>query len=182
MNTEQKTHFDELCEQVEIIFPRPLEKMTVPARAGFTYRVMEYPKNLIGDVQTPREDIDEWHKQAVGMRLSVRYKGREYAFDYWMGIAHLDVANGRPNRENTVTLRLKPDAITPGSLMFSLLIDHYSADDDFEEFCAEYGYDTDSRRAERIYRAVQEQARQMRRLLGDDLHAFLEALQEQERY
>ncbi len=66
--------------------------------------------------------------------------------------------------------------------MHSLLTDYDSADCSFEEFCGEYGYDTDSRRAERIHRAVQEQARQMRRLLGDDLKTFLDALQEQDRY
>lgn len=38
----------------------------------------------------------------------------------------------------------------------------------FEDWCSEYGYDTDSRKAEAIYRAVGEQAKALRYLLGAD--------------
>lgn len=38
----------------------------------------------------------------------------------------------------------------------------------FEDWCSEYGYDTDSRKAERTYRAVERQAKQLRSILGDD--------------
>ena len=37
----------------------------------------------------------------------------------------------------------------------------------FEEWCGEYGYDTDSRRAERIYNTIAEQSKQLRHFLGD---------------
>lgn len=52
----------------------------------------------------------------------------------------------------------------------------------FEEWCAEYGYDTDSRKAERIYRACEKQAEKLKSFLGDDLYQELlyntESLQE----
>jgi hypothetical protein len=38
----------------------------------------------------------------------------------------------------------------------------------FEDWCAEYGYDTDSRTAERTYKAVERQTGQLRRLLGEE--------------
>jgi len=37
---------------------------------------------------------------------------------------------------------------------------------DFDDWASEYGYDTDSRRAERIFNAVGEQVTDLRRLLG----------------
>lgn len=39
---------------------------------------------------------------------------------------------------------------------------------DFTDWCNEYGYDTDSRKAERTFKLIQKQADQLRRLLGDD--------------
>lgn len=42
---------------------------------------------------------------------------------------------------------------------------------DFENWCAEIGYDTDSREAERTYKAVERQTAKLRRFLGDDFDA-----------
>lgn len=44
---------------------------------------------------------------------------------------------------------------------------------DFDDWCSEYGYDTDSRKAERIYHTCQRQAASLRRLLGDDAYQAL---------
>lgn len=44
----------------------------------------------------------------------------------------------------------------------------------FENFCMEFGYDTDSRRAERIYKSVVREYKAVKRLFGD----ILEELQE----
>lgn len=41
----------------------------------------------------------------------------------------------------------------------------------FESWCSEYGYDTDSRKAERIYKVCVEQAERLRNLLGPSLYA-----------
>lgn len=44
---------------------------------------------------------------------------------------------------------------------------------DFEEWCAEYGYDTDSRQAERDYQTIGKQYEGVQRLLGDDYDSFI---------
>lgn len=44
----------------------------------------------------------------------------------------------------------------------------------FDDFCAEFGYDTDSRKAETLYFAVQKEGKECQRMFGD----VLEALQE----
>jgi hypothetical protein len=43
----------------------------------------------------------------------------------------------------------------------------------FEEWASEFGLDTDSRKAEKMYRAVKRQAEQLRRVLGDDTYKYL---------
>jgi hypothetical protein len=44
--------------------------------------------------------------------------------------------------------------------------------DSFEAFCSEFGYDTDSRTAERTYNACRDCAAAMQRILGDDFDRF----------
>lgn len=43
----------------------------------------------------------------------------------------------------------------------------------FEEWARDYGYNTDSRKAEKTYRAVEKQATALRRLLGDSYETLL---------
>ncbi len=43
----------------------------------------------------------------------------------------------------------------------------------FEDWASEYGYDLDSRKAEKIYRTVKRQAEQLKRTLGDDAYKQL---------
>lgn len=45
--------------------------------------------------------------------------------------------------------------------------------DSFAEFCAELGYDDDSRKAEKIYAACQQITKKLRQLLRDDFDAFI---------
>lgn len=54
-----------------------------------------------------------------------------------------------------------------------LAMDTCGADESFEDWAGELGYDADSRKAEAIYRACQDNARQLRNLLG---HEALETL------
>lgn len=42
----------------------------------------------------------------------------------------------------------------------------YDNAQDFEDWASEYGYDTDSRKAEKVYKSVGEQTEQLRDLLG----------------
>ena len=43
----------------------------------------------------------------------------------------------------------------------------------FEDWASEFGYDTDSLKAEKIYRLVKRQAEQLKRVLGADNYAYL---------
>jgi hypothetical protein len=44
---------------------------------------------------------------------------------------------------------------------------------DFADWCAEYGYDTDSRKAERTYKAIKRQASRLKAVLGTDYETLL---------
>jgi hypothetical protein len=45
----------------------------------------------------------------------------------------------------------------------------------FDHWCAEYGYEPDSRRAEHTYKAIEQQAVKLRRFLGDRFEEFARA-------
>lgn len=51
---------------------------------------------------------------------------------------------------------------------------HVSGNTTFEEWCSEIGEDTDSRRAERVFRACVEQCRKLKIFFGDKFEEFLE--------
>lgn len=44
---------------------------------------------------------------------------------------------------------------------------------DFDGWCSEYGYDTDSKTAERIFKDVERQSEKLKKFLGDDLYETL---------
>jgi len=43
----------------------------------------------------------------------------------------------------------------------------------FEDWCNEFGYDTDSRRAERTFQLIERQSKQLQRLIGADAYETL---------
>lgn len=45
--------------------------------------------------------------------------------------------------------------------------------DGFEDWCRDYGYATDSRKAERIWKAIERQAGSLKRMLGDAAYSTL---------
>lgn len=103
-----------------------------------------------------RDKQDESKQKATGYTCTFRYQGRQYTFDFWMGEAHTK----------------EPDA---EGCLECLLSDAQSGMEDFDTFCSEMGYDEDSRKAERIWKACRKTTEGMKRLLGDDFETFLYA-------
>jgi hypothetical protein len=104
----------------------------------------------------PWDQQDEWQRNANSYRCTLHYKGRRYSFDYWQGIG----ISHDPRVDDVLD---------------SLLSDAQGGGQTFEDFCMEFGYDPDSRKAERIWRACQLVAKNMKRLLGKDYESFLYA-------
>jgi hypothetical protein len=53
-----------------------------------------------------------------------------------------------------------------------------SGEQDFESFCADFGYDTDSRKAEKIWNACRASNRKAKRIIDGDLYTLANALNE----
>jgi hypothetical protein len=67
------------------------------------------------------------------------------------------------------------DGPTARDVLECLLSDAATVDNgqSFDDWCAELGYDSDSRRAERTYEACRAQTEQLRAFLGDAFGAYL---------
>ena len=103
------------------------------------------------------EDERRWDAEASHYRVRLMRPGaRPFGLYYSMGAAHKS-----PPTLPDVLDNLASDA------------SGYDAARGFEDWASEYGYDTDSRKAERVYRAVEAQATKLRAFLGDDLYAVL---------
>ena len=93
-------------------------------------------------------------------RVVLKRPGKQMSLFFSKGYGH----GGAPPTAEEVLECLRSDACTDG--------------DTFEEFCFSLGYDSDSRKAEKLYKAVQRQTDKLRRFLGADL--FTELLQTEE--
>ena len=65
------------------------------------------------------------------------------------------------------------DEPTAEDVMECLLSDAQAENDDFEGWASDLGYDTDSRQAEKTYKACVDIAHRLRKLLGDDYDQFM---------
>ncbi len=80
--------------------------------------------------------------------------GRAMTLYFSMGIGH----NGAAPEAKEVLSCLASDAAGVANAQ------------SFEDWCSEYGYDTDSRTAEKTYKTVEHQAARLKTFLGDDLY------------
>lgn len=95
--------------------------------------------------------MDHW-------RCTLRYKGRSMTVTFSKGEGH----HGAEPTIDEVLECLVEDARS------------WERSTSFEEWAGEYGYNTDSRKAERTYRAVKREAEGLRRLLGTEYDAILD--------
>jgi hypothetical protein len=87
-------------------------------------------------------------------RCTLRYRGRQMTCPFSQGPAIC--------REPTAE-----------DLLECLLMDASGADQPFEDWAGDYGYDTDSRKAERTHNACVAQTEKLKRLLGEDFDEFM---------
>lgn len=84
-------------------------------------------------------------------RATLRYGRRTLTTPFSTGAAWKD----EPNAADVLSCLLSDASV----------LDHHT----FESWAGDYGYDIDSRKAERIYRACLRSAKQLQHLLGDEL-------------
>lgn len=93
------------------------------------------------------------------------------------GSTHYKVTLRRAGRRLTVPFSMGPAHCkepTAIDVMSCLISDSAGVDGQgFEDWARDLGYDADSRKAEKLYRACERQAAKLRQFLGEDYHAFL---------
>ena len=106
-----------------------------------------------GGNKGPPPDAWQCHPYRVKLWRYVDGKKRTISVDFFCGMAW----NAEPRAADVLS---------------SLVSDASSVHESFEDWCANYGYDTDSRKAERTYKACQELAPKVLRFLGDEADLF----------
>lgn len=107
----------------------------------------------------PGEPNPEWPESDPWVcRLS--FEGRAIVVPFYTGKGR------RKPRVGTISPAL-PVPPTAADVLYCLASDARALDLTFEEFASEFGYDTDSRKAERAWRQCRELGVKVRMLLGD---------------
>ena len=87
-----------------------------------------------------REDMnDEWKKIANKWQVKLAYFDKEYVMNFYMGSGLVDKMN-------------KPKKPTKEDVLYSMIIDDVS-NMNFNDFCDEFGYNKDSIKALKTYKA-----------------------------
>lgn len=111
---------------------------------------------IVGSPKLSYDKQDKWQRESNGYRLELRRGRKRMSLDFWQGIG----------------INHDPEAYT---VLDCLLSDASSADQSFEDWCSDYGYDVDSRKAERTYKSIQAQTKRLQRFLEEDYETFLYA-------
>lgn len=106
-------------------------------------------KAIIEEVgENPNIDDPKW--QARHYKVTIKKDGRSFTTYYSQGMG----IEREPELRDVLDC-LANDAQTDGT---------------FEDFCDTFGYDTDSRNAERIYKAVIRNSNKLKKLLGEEAY------------
>ena len=100
-------------------------------------------------------DFPPWKDDGSTMtnhyKVKITGPGGSYTLDFWDSIYNTE--NGeQPNEYDVIAC-----------------LEWYTADS-FEDFCDEFGYDTDSRKAEKTYKACRKQTENLRRIFPNEKH------------
>lgn len=106
----------------------------------------------------PNQTADEEGWEHFAYELRLHYDGRTMDTPWKQGVGITDAPNAQDVAEAMFS-----DASTVTNC------------ETFEEWAGDLGYDADSRKAEAIYKAVQDQTEKLRELLGDDFDHYAEA-------
>lgn len=98
------------------------------------------------------DDSDDWRWAAHPWTVELRYQRRTMTVPFWTG-----------------ELAGEPDT---AGVLECLLSDASMGEESFTDFCADFGYDEDSRKAYRIWEECSNIGRRLRRLLGSDFDRF----------
>src|SRR4051812_47288926 len=94
------------------------------------------------------DSLSEWQRDATGWRVTLELDGRTMSVDFWTGQAITDDP-------------------TAADVLASVIMDAHLGDQSFADFCADLGYDPDSRRAYAQWEECRARRAEVLDLLGD---------------
>ena len=121
--------------------------------------------------------IDKW-KCDKWVVAFVRDGRKKQEFEYHTGIGHRKCVAPYPyglstyssgQRKRWVEENKRPVSPFAGAVLYCLLLDMSCANDTFEDWCGNLGYDTDSRKALQAYLSCQENGTNLRKVFNNDL-------------
>lgn len=112
-----------------------------------------------------REDMnDEWKKKANKWQVKLVYFDKEFVTDLYMG-------SGLVNKAG------KPKKPTKKDVLYSMMAGDVS-DMNFNDFCREFGYDNDSIKALKIYKACEKETEAYHNMFDSEEREILNELLE----
>lgn len=102
------------------------------------------------------------HENYNNHLVTVSSNSKRFSFDFWGSIANPEIKN---DEENIFAF-------------YCALSDGLSAENSFDDFCSEFGYDHDSRKAEKIYKACEKTNNKLHRVFSCDLYDLINEIQE----
>jgi hypothetical protein len=108
-------------------------------------------------VKVPDRDDADWSGNGASHYVCILVHGGRHLLTYYsMGSAH----RNSPNAADVLDC-LASDAAS------------LESSQGFADWCSEFGYSEDSRKARRIFKTCQQQAKNLKRLLGEEAYAAL---------
>ena len=134
--------------------------------ADFNIEALPVQIDLIGEMPSPWSDdkprtVDAW-RVTIGKQYG--NKAGQWVTTYYTGVGHRNKLTKRPTRP-TVT-----------DVLHSLFMDASAADENFSDWCANYGYSDDSIKALNIYKACIDIAQNLRRQFDPATRANIQAI------
>lgn len=99
---------------------------------------------------------DDWRQEANPYTVTLKRKRRQIVTPFWTGTAWTTDP-------------------TAADVLSSLLLDARCGEMSFEDYCGEFGYDTDSRKDYATWKQCQETALKVRKFLGDNFNEYANA-------
>lgn len=144
---------------------------------------VEFKVAIIGATKCDGWECDEWRVSLKGAQI-------EFSTEYYTGIGHrVDTPitkracvalKGASKKsiafKNQVLDQLKPVAPSAGAVLYSLLMDSSAVDQSFIDWCSDFDYETDSRKALATYEACCETGLKIRKLFTPDQRKLLSEL------
>lgn len=123
-------------------------------------RKIKFSAQLVGPTKRDNWECDAW-----------RVSFGNFSTDYYTGTGRRKLPNGF-KKDNPLGIKPKPVAPCAADVLYSLMIDAEACDQSYQDWCDNFGYDSDSIKALNTYRACEEIGRNLRKVFD---HATLES-------